>query len=203
MDYRLPVPRKRLIVGEQRRHDMKRRLMWFLLAVAVIVVGGVYARILLATPSSGFTGTTLAVARFDEIDLNTHRDGHDHHAQGDADDHVESANAWRARLETEGLSDLYVQSNVWTPGGTTGWHTHPGPSLIIVTAGTVTGYEADDPSCTPHLYSQGMGFIDPGGGHVHVLRNETSSEARTIAVQLIPAAAVRRIDAASPGNCPF
>jgi hypothetical protein len=48
-----------------------------------------------------------------------------------------------------------------------------------------------------------MGFVDPGGGHVHVLRNEGPIEARTIAVQLIPAAAVRRIDAPAPGNCPF
>jgi hypothetical protein len=48
-----------------------------------------------------------------------------------------------------------------------------------------------------------MGFVDPGGGHVHNLRNEGSVEARTIAVQLIPADATRRVDAPSPGNCPF
>src|SRR5207249_322037 len=119
------------------------------------------------------------------------------------------ANFWQARLKTEGLSDVYVQSNVWTaatatsPGGTTGWHTHPGHSLILVTAGTVTAYEGDDPSCTPHTYSEGMGFVDPGGDHVHVLRNEGRVEARTVAVQLIPAAARRRIDVPAPGNCPF
>ena len=48
-----------------------------------------------------------------------------------------------------------------------------------------------------------MGFVDPGGGHVHNLRNEGAVEARTIAVQLIPADATRRVDAPSPGNCPF
>jgi hypothetical protein len=32
-----------------------------------------------------------------------------------------------------------------------------------------------------------MGFVDPGGEHVHILRNEGTVEARTIAVQLIPA----------------
>lgn len=72
-----------------------------------------------------------------------------------------------------------------------------------MTAGTVTAYEGDDPACTPRVYSQGMGFVDPGGGHVHVLRNEGSIEARTITVQLIPAAATRRIDVDAPGNCPF
>jgi hypothetical protein len=48
-----------------------------------------------------------------------------------------------------------------------------------------------------------MGFVDEGGEHVHNIRNEGVVEARTITVQLIPADAVRRIDAADPGNCPF
>jgi hypothetical protein len=90
---------------------------------------------------------------------------------------------------------------VWVPGGTTGWHTHPGHSLILVTAGLITAYEGDDPKCTPHLYSAGMGFVDEGGTNVHLLRNEGVVEARTIAVQLIPAAATRRIDAPAPDHC--
>jgi uncharacterized cupin superfamily protein len=132
--------------------------------------------------------STLAMARFGEIDVNLH---------------TVPAHFWQSRQKTQGLSDVYVQSNVWVPGGSSGWHTHPGHSLILVTAGTVTAYEGDDPGCAPHVYSQGMGFVDPGGDHVHVLRNEGATEARTITVQLIPAAAVRRIDAADPGNCPF
>jgi hypothetical protein len=48
-----------------------------------------------------------------------------------------------------------------------------------------------------------MGFVDPGGGHVHIIRNEGAVEARTIAVQTIPADAVRRVDVDAPGNCPF
>jgi quercetin dioxygenase-like cupin family protein len=65
-----------------------------------------------------------------------------------------------------------VQSNVWQLGGSTGWHTHPDNSLIVVTAGTVTNYERQDPDCKPHVYTQGMGFVDPGGGHVHTIQNE-------------------------------
>jgi quercetin dioxygenase-like cupin family protein len=94
-------------------------------------------------------------------------------------------------------------NNVWQPGGTSGWHTHPGHSLIIVTAGQVTAYEGDDPRCQPRLYSQGMGFVDPGGDHVHNLRNEGTVEARTITGQLIPADATRRGDAPDPGVCSF
>jgi hypothetical protein len=96
---------------------------------------------------------------------------------------------------------LYVQNNVWQPGGDTGWHSHPGHSLIIVTAGTVTDYESNDPDCKPSVYTQGMGFVDSGGDHVHLIRNEGTVPASTMAIQLIPANATRRIDAAAPSNC--
>jgi hypothetical protein len=160
--------------------------MWCVLAV--ILCAGTYAGVVLATPGSGFSATTLAVARFDEIDVKNF---------------TLPANSWQARLKTQGLSDVYVQSNLWVPGGTTGWHTHPGHSLILVTEGAVTVYEGNDPDCTPQVYTEGMGLVDHGGSHVHLIRNETSDDARTIAIQLIPAAAVRRIDAPAPGNCSF
>jgi hypothetical protein len=171
---------------------MRRKLTWAALLGAVIVVTTLYAGKLLATPASGFTGTTLALGRFGEMDVFNRFVPP---PNGD--------NIWLSWQKTKGLSDLYVQSNVWQPGGTTGWHSHPGHSLITVTEGTVTEYEGDDPNCTPHVYTTGMGFVDPGGDHVHILRNEGTDVATTIAVQLIPAGAARRIDAADPGNCHF
>ena len=98
---------------------------------------------------------------------------------------------------------MYVQSNVWAPGGDSGWHSHPGDSLIIVTAGTVTNYEGSDPDCKPHVYKSGMAFADPGGNHIHILRNEGKIEAQTIAIQIVPAGAARRVEVADPGNCHF
>ena len=143
---------------------MERRLMW--LTSALVVSAGAYAGVVLATPASGFTSTTLALGRFDEID-------------------VHNTNLppafWLSKQKTKGQSDLYVQSNVWAPvgpsglGGTSGWHTHPGHSLITVTAGAVTAYEGDDPDCTPRVYTPGMGFVDPGGDHVHVFATKGRS----------------------------
>lgn len=70
-------------------------------------------------------------------------------------------------------------------------------------SGTVTNYRGDDPSCTPHAYTAGAGFTDPGGRDVHLLRNETGAPAETIAVQLLPRAAERRIDIpVAPDHCP-
>jgi hypothetical protein len=176
---------------------MRRKLMWVLVLGAVIVGTGAYVGNVLATPGSGFTATTIAVGRFGDIDASNH--------VFLPDDSLRKRfkNLWLSFQKTKGASDLYVQSNVWAPGGTTGWHTHPGHSLIIVTAGTVTAYDGHDPSCTPHVYTTGMGLVDEGGDHVHVIRNEGSVEARTVAVQLIPAGATRRIDAEGNAGCPF
>jgi len=168
---------------------MRQRLTWFVLFSAAIVAAAFYVGNALGTPASGFRGTTLAKGPLAAFDV------FDHSIQPNGD-------IWLSLQKTQGSSDLYVQSNVWQPGGTTGWHSHPGHTLIIVTAGAVTDYESDDPECKPHVYTQGMGFVDSGGDHVHVIRNEGGVVAKTIAVQLIPAGATRRIDAAAPANCP-
>jgi hypothetical protein len=116
---------------------------------------------------------------------------------------------WLSFQQTKGKSDLYVVSNTWQPANydgngsiaSTGWHTHPGHSLIIVTAGTLTEYEGD---CSRHVYNAGDTFVDPGGNHVHIIRNEGSVAASTIAVQTVPYdpnKANRRIDAPAPENC--
>lgn len=175
---------------------MRRRKMSWAVGVVVAIVGAaVYAGNALATPPSGFVGTTLAVGRFGDIEVANYLLPPDFWKN--------RKDIWLSVQKTKGPSDLYVQNNTWSPGGTTGWHTHPGHSLIVVTAGEVTAYEGDDPSCTPHVYTQGMGFVDPGGDHVHVLRNEGTVEARTVAVQLIPAGAKRRIEAAASAACGF
>jgi quercetin dioxygenase-like cupin family protein len=174
---------------------MNRHRTPILAAIAAIAaVGALVAAALVvvparATPSKDVTTTILAKSLFDEI-----------HVKARAD----AADRWKAHLNTHGQSDVYVVDNKFAPGGTTGWHSHLGPSLILVVAGTVTNYLGDDRNCKPHAYTAGEGFIDPGGGHVHLLRNDTGSPAETIAVQLLPQGADRRIDVpVAPGNCPF
>ncbi|HYM82601.1 MAG TPA: cupin domain-containing protein, partial [Candidatus Dormibacteraeota bacterium] len=154
-------------------------LVALLVLGALLAVGGTA----LATASSGFAGATLAKATYGDIFSHAHT----------------IPAAWDELISTKGSSDLYVQQNTWQPGGSTGWHTHPGPSFVIVTKGSVTVYDGDDPACTPHVFTAGTpdnAFIDRGAGHVHLVRNETKSVAQAIAVQLIPSGAVRRQDAA-------
>ncbi len=180
---------------------MRGRTTWLVFLSAAILVGALYTESVLATPANpGFKATTIATGTFGEIDVFNQFSKNSLPAGFDGD-------VWLSLQKTKGSSDLYVQSNVWQPGGSTGWHTHPGHSLIIVTSGTVTEYDAD---CTPHVHTFVPGqpaptFVDPGRDHVHIIRNEGSVAASTIAVQLVPYdpnKANRRIDAPAPETCP-
>jgi hypothetical protein len=176
------------------------RSKWVWALVAVVLGAALYGGKVLATPPTtpGFSGTTLAKATFGELDIKAN---------------TIPADVWKAELKTKGDSDLYVQQNTWDPGAcnnecipSSGWHTHPGPSLVIVTQGTVTEYDGDDPTCTPHAYSANgtNAFVDIGSGAVHIIRDESGAVAKTVVVQLIPKDATRRIDVTpAPGNCPF
>jgi hypothetical protein len=181
-------------MGTHAGGDMRQKLMWAIVISAVIAGAGGYVGSVMATPASGFSATTLAKGSFGEIDVYNH-------LVPDGWSSQLGSNVWLSLQKTKGPSDLYVQSNLWTPGGTSGWHTHPGHSLIIVTAGAVTVYESDDPACTPHVYTVGMGFVDRGGEHAHLVRNDGAIDARSVAVQLVPAGATRRIDADAPAAC--
>ncbi|MDP9183502.1 MAG: cupin domain-containing protein [Actinomycetota bacterium] len=79
--------------------------------------------------------------------------------------------------------DLIVRQHDYAPGGTTGWHVHPGPVFITVTKGSLTFYESDDP-CTPHVVSAGQTFVDDG--HGHMVRNNGTTDAQDISVITAP-----------------
>jgi quercetin dioxygenase-like cupin family protein len=145
----------------------------------------------LATAPQGVTTLTLGVARFDDIDAAARTDVNP----------GRSRDIWKARIETKGATDVHMLQNTIAPGGTFGWHGHPGPSLVIVKSGTATFYEADDPACAPHVVPTGSGFVD-NGHDTHVVRNEGTVDLVTEVVSLVPAGFARRIDEPAPANCP-
>jgi quercetin dioxygenase-like cupin family protein len=174
---------------------MRRKLV-SIAGITLVLFAAMYVVDLGATPAVGFISRTIAVGRFGDIDVISQ-------VLREFGDPTPRKDLWLSIQKTKGPSDLYVQSNEWAVGGSSGWHSHPGHSLIIVTEGSVTAYEADDPSCTGQTFSAGgnTGLVD--AGHVHLVRNEGSVVARAIVVQLVPAGATRRIDAEGNAGCPF
>ena len=100
-------------------------------------------------------------------------------------------------IKTRGLSDAYVALTRIVPGGDTGWHSHPGPVFVLITAGTATAYEADDPTQTPAVYPAGTGFLSEPGT-VQIVRNEGDTDLQLVAFFLLPQGAPRRIDEPAP-----
>lgn len=143
--------------------------------VVAVVAAAVVAGIAVATPGSGASSTILARGLAQE------------------------------KVKTRGNQpyDVVVQQISIAPGGHTGWHTHPGSAIAIVKAGTLTIYDADDPTCTARAFHAGDTYIDPGYGHVHIGRNEGSVPLEIVVTYVdVPAGGgAVRIDAPDPGVC--
>jgi hypothetical protein len=99
------------------------------------------------------------------------------------------------------VSNVAIVKNIVQPGGYFGWHQHGGPSWIVVTQGTLTFYDGDDPTCTGHAVSAGSAFLD-SGDHTHNARNETTQVVENYVVRMLPTGGTARIDMPNPGNCP-
>lgn len=153
---------------------------------SLVVVGGIVlgAGTLLATPPSKVAPTEYGVGEFRSF-ATAGRMG-----------------SWTAAMKVKGASDLHVLSNTIAPGGSFGWHSHPGPSFVIIKSGTATVYLGADPTCRPHRFRAGKGFVDRGL-QVHAVRNEGRVNLVTVVVSFTPRGATRRIDEPKPSTCPF
>lgn len=108
-------------------------------------------------------------------------------------------------IHVRDAQETVIQQIVIAPGGSTGWHSHPGPAVALIKAGELTVYSSDDPTCTGHTYSAGQAFVDSGQGHVHIARNLSQSENTEVWVTYfdVPPGAPFRLDAPDPGICGF
>ena len=185
------VARPALTVGKRTISKMKLTLVsataLALLAIAALVI--LPAR---ATPQVGVSSVTIAHGTFDEIDVFTKTDIDSGHP----------TDYWKAMINTKGLTHLFVVQNTVAPGGSFGWHNHPGPSLVIVMSGVATEYEGNDPTCTPRVHPAGSTFVDAGEASGHLVRNEGSVNLVVTVVRLVPEGVVQRIDRPNPGYCP-
>jgi len=158
----------------------KRNLKLMSAGVLVAVAFGVVVRIAWATTGQGVTPTVIAgPIVLDSIDVK-----------------VEDED-YALKLKTKGLSDARVVHFRVVPGGFFGWHTHPGPAFAMITAGTLTLYDAHDPDHAVD-YEAGTGFVDQGGDHVHDARNEGDVDVEIVVFFLTPQGTPIRIDADAP-----
>jgi len=103
------------------------------------------------------------------------------------------------KVESKTAAGFTVEHLTFAPGGTTGWHVHPGPTLVIVKAGAVTNYSAAD--CTAQTYTAGQAFVEHGPTDEHMVRNNGSVPAETIVTFITPPGAPIRDDEPPPPGC--
>jgi quercetin dioxygenase-like cupin family protein len=137
----------------------------------------------LATPPSGFTTNVLARGSAGELDAK-----HD---------------GIRLRTHPGVSADVAVATVTIAPGGSSGWHHHPGVVLVVVQSGTVTFYDED---CSAHVHHTGETFIEssdsPG-----LAKNNGTENAVVEATFIVPASTPPalptplRIDDAQPKRC--
>lgn len=150
---------------------MRRRKV---LGIALVAISlATLVGVAVATPGSGFTVVPIASGVIDRgFDIRQ--------ASG------ESTTVARFRFE---------------PGGSTGWHTHPGKALVLVNDGEFTVYRDRNGECRSRTYEAGEGFVEPRKS-VHTGVNEGTDPVRLVAVFFrVPEDGTTRIDQPDPGVC--
>ena len=94
--------------------------------IVAVAFGVTALRVARATPPQGVTATLVAgPVALDEADVKSNHEG--------LKIKIQTRGDWVSRI---------IRYNV-PPGGSFGWHSHPGPAIVLVTAGTLTSHEAD------------------------------------------------------------
>lgn len=115
------------------------RKKWAAVIVAVGVIGTVAVAVAVGSPGSGVAITTLVTANFDNtVHLNSDR----------------------VKFQTKGPTDVRLQKLVFSPGGKSGWHHHPGVVIVAVESGALTLWESD---CSSKTYGPGLPNGTEGG----------------------------------------
>jgi quercetin dioxygenase-like cupin family protein len=92
---------------------------------------------------------------------------------------------------------VIVQMGDFVPGGSSGWHTHPGLTVVTVIEGSVTGHDGCDAAVT---YSKGQSFVERPNTPGDVDNASATIAAHVIAALIVPDGMAPRTNVDAP-NC--
>ncbi len=154
---------------------MRRTVGWALISVGV--AGAITAMTLtpgFATPPSGFTIAALA----------------------------RGTNASDGTLTIKAGTDVAVAQVTVTPGGSSGWHSHPGGAIVVLQQGSLTVYTSIGDECRVDTYSAGQAFVERPGAVNQVINTGTVPYVLVVTFPRVPQGALTRTDQPDPGTCP-
>jgi quercetin dioxygenase-like cupin family protein len=154
---------------------MNRVVRWALLSVGLAgVVTAIFVAPGFATSPSGLTNVLLA----------------------------RGTNQSHGTIPLEFGTDVVMAQITVNPGGSSGWHSHPGGAGIVVAQGTLTRYRAEGDNCSITTYSAGQAFVERPGEVDDVLNESSSPYVLYVTFPSVPPGGSARIDQPDPGTCP-
>jgi quercetin dioxygenase-like cupin family protein len=148
-----------------------------LLVAAGVTALALFVGAVLATTPSGATSTLLTRATLGEFKAKN--------------DGIKVKSQQRS-------ADITIVKVDLEPGGSTGWHHHPGVVMVSVASGTVSEY---DEECHPTVIQAGQGFVE-SRDEVHLVRNEGNDAAVLYATFISPTETpALRVDDPQPQDC--
>jgi hypothetical protein len=107
-----------------------------------------------------------------------------------------SSAAHNVNLHVGGPNDVLVADLVFQPGAQTGWHSHPGPVVVVIKSGALT--ETHSNGCIT-VHPQGSVFFETAG-EIHNATNDAGVVTEVYATFLSPAGAPPLIPQSNPGG---
>jgi quercetin dioxygenase-like cupin family protein len=98
-------------------------------------------------------------------------------------------------------TDVVMSQITVQPGGSSGWHSHPGGAVIIVPQGSPTVYGAHGDDCRTTRYTAGQAFIERPGEVDDVLNTGTVPYVLYVTFPRVPVGVSPRTDALDPHTC--
>jgi quercetin dioxygenase-like cupin family protein len=154
---------------------MKRPVRW---AMASLGIAAVVMAVTLApggaTPPAGFTSVPLALA----------------------------TNQSDGTIPLKAGTDIAMAQITVDPGGSSGWHSHPGGAIVLVKEGTVTMQESVGGKCMTMTYTAGQGFVERSGQVLQAVNRGTIPYVLFVTFPRVPHGESPRTDEPDPGTCP-
>jgi quercetin dioxygenase-like cupin family protein len=98
--------------------------------------------------------------------------------------------------------DIVVVKITVSPGGSSGWHSHPGGAIVVVQQGEVTVNKSLGSRCEITTYTKGQAFVERPGELDDAVNNGSTDYILFVTFPGVPVGGPSRIDELNPGTCP-
>jgi quercetin dioxygenase-like cupin family protein len=99
-------------------------------------------------------------------------------------------------------ADIAIAQITVGPGGSSGWHSHPGGAIVVVQQGSLTVYRAVGSECQSTPYTAGQAFIERPGEVNQVINTGTVPYVLYVTFPRVPQGVPARTDEPDPDTCP-